>query len=52
MVRRIKKVKFFNTERQAENFLKRNRKKIKFPGFKPTIQGNVLVFIPRRKRKR
>lgn len=52
MVRNIKKIKFFKTERQAEEFLKRNRKNIKFPGHKPTIQGNTLVFIPRRRKSR
>lgn len=51
MVSKVSKIRFFDTERQAENFLKRNRKKIKIPGFVPTIQGNALVLIPKKKRK-
>lgn len=52
--RRTKKpifVRFFTTQRKAEMFLKKNRKNIKITGFRPTIQGNSLVFI-RRRRKR
>lgn len=45
------RVKFFLTERKAEDWLKRNRKKIKMPGFVPSIQGNALVMIPRRRRR-
>lgn len=41
---------FFESERKAENFLKMKKPKIK--GFKPTVQGNAIVFIPRKKRKK
>lgn len=42
----VKKVRFFKTQRQAEAFVK--RRKIKLKGFKATVQGNAVVFIPKR----
>jgi hypothetical protein len=46
------KVKYFDTERKAEEWLQKNKSRIKFPNYKPTVQGNVIVMIPKRRRKR
>jgi len=40
------KVRFFDTERQAEKFVK-SKKSQKLQGFERTVQGNTVVLIKR-----
>jgi hypothetical protein len=48
---RKRKTIFFDTERQAEQHLKKNRKRLHIKGFKPTVQGNIIQLIPDRRFK-
>lgn len=42
----MKKIKWFDTEREAEKYLKSCKHKIK--GYKPTIQGNAVVYVKKK----